>query len=201
MITSDNTTRNHTWWQQLNEQWQMAFNQAVLNRPANTEMPPDDGLELIRNAPALRFAGPTAPYPNMQFELTELSGLKDLDKLEILVVTYHQISNLDEILHLKQLKSLFINNNQISYLDGVDRLKNLEELYIQDNRIRSLAPLANLTGCHTIYCTRNLITSLDGIGEQHNTTLKKFHYLPNDGLSDALVIRFENSVGVRCLKG
>ena len=79
------------WWDSLESQWKKAFNEAVLgngpieNRPTRTEM------ESIHSAPAFRFAGPRAPYPNMSFELSNMTGLEKLDQVETLVVTFHSI--------------------------------------------------------------------------------------------------------------
>ena len=84
-------------------------------------------------APALRFAGPSAPYPNMNFELTNVSGVKDLRNLETLVVIHHQIEDISELSALKQLKHLFVYDNNISSLSGIEELTNLEILYVQDN--------------------------------------------------------------------
>lgn len=94
-----------TWWQQLEPQWKQAFAVTVFQ---HTNEPTPDELAQLYAAPALRFAGPSAPYPNMNFELTNVSGLKDLHNLETLVVIHHQIEDISELSALKQLKHLFV---------------------------------------------------------------------------------------------
>jgi len=164
-------------------------------------MPPADTLELIWTAPALRFAGPSAPYPNMSFELSDISGLLGLKQLQIVVVIHQQLSDLSGIAVLKNLKSLFVLNNRISSLDDLESLVQLEELYCQNNFIRSLLPLHNLTKLRTLYCSDNQLTNLEGIGEQHAAALEKFICLPNKGIPHPDIVRFELSVGVRCQRG
>lgn len=183
----------------MSPSWKKAFNEVFLRRSSEEEMPLE-AVHALHHAPALRFAGPTAPYPNMNVELSDLSGLMSLKNLEILVVTFHQITSLEMLSELPQLKSLFLNNNRIQLLDGVESLVNLDELYVNVNDITSLKPLERLTNLHTLYCNHNRISSLEGIGQAHTSRLKNFFCLPNDGLSDAQCIKFEQNMGIRCGK-
>ena len=102
---------------------------------------------------------------------------------------------------MKTLRSLFVYNNQISALDGIENLVDLKEVYFHGNQIASLLPLQKLTNLHTIYCAYNQINTLDGIGEQHADHLENFYCLPNPNLKDAVAMRFEREVGIRCKKG
>lgn len=187
------------WWFGLSSPWKKAFNEAYYQR-SSEEMLPDDVLHGIWNAPALRFAGPTALHPNMSFELEDLSGVAALTKITILVVVHQAIASLDPVANWLHLESLFVFNNRIADLGGLARMSNLKELYCQNNPVESLQPLANLTNLHTIYCNYTQISSLEGIGEQHADTLKNFVCLPNDNLRDREVMRFEREVGIRCAK-
>lgn len=189
------------WWMHLSPAWQMAFNEAILLRGSITDLPDDDALEQLHQQNVLRFAGPTAFYPNMRFELDDLSGLSELKNVEILVVISHQIKSLAPIGQLTRLRSLFVNNNQITSLEGIEALAgSLEEFYFNVNQVESLLPLQNFIKLHTIYCTANKISKLEGIGEQH-TVLEKFYCLPNEGLNQREVMRFERDESIRCLKG
>jgi len=188
------------WWKQLSPAWKKAYNEVLLKRSSEEELP-EPMLLQIHFAPALRFAGPSAPYPNMSFELNDLSGIAALQKLEILVATHQNIDNLSIVAQLPQLKSLFVNNNRISSLNGVEAIHGLQELYINFNNVSSLKPLESLTQLHTVYCNYNYLNSLEGIGEQHAQNMKQFFCMPNEGLSDALCLKFENQFGIRCKKG
>ena len=190
------------WWDALESQWKKAFNEAVLgngpieNRPTRTEM------ESIHQAVALRFAGPTAPYPNMTFELTNLSGLAQLDKVETLVVIFHpQIGRLDSLSHMKELTGLFVNNCQLQSLEGIEELLNLQLLYVSTNEIKDIKPIKKLTNLKDFQFPYNKVTSLEGITNKHVSKMKNFVCLPNDDLPDRDIIRVENRLGIRCKRG
>lgn len=187
------------WWFRLSSPWKKAFNEAYYRR-SNEEMLPDEVLHNIWNAPALRFAGPTALHPNMTFELEDLSGIAELTKVTILVVAHNAITTLDPIAHWLHLESLFVFNNRLTDINAVSRLTNLKEIYLQNNDVESLKPLEHITGLHTIYCNYTKISSLEGIGEQHADNLRRFICLPNDNLRDREIMRFEREVGIRCSK-
>ncbi len=188
-----------TWWNGLNDPWKQAFNEVALRR-SSTEPLGDEMLLTVFNSANHRFAGPSAPYPNMTFELEDMSGLIGLPSTEIVVVIFHKLTHLRAVSGLKNVRSLFVYNNQISSLEGIEALTDLKELYCNVNQIDSLKPLEGLTDLHTLYCNYNLISNLDGIGEQHADTLENFYCLPNPNLKDSVAMRFEREVGIRCKK-
>lgn len=192
------TTQKEEWWQGLEPQWQKAFNQVMLQKGATTEMPDEAGLAIIFEHKFLRFAGPGAPYPNMDFELTNLSGLAAFDEAEMVSVTFHNISDLNGITELGNIKSLFLNNNQITNIEGIQKLTNLAEIYIQDNQIESLIPIENLINLKALYCSNNSLTSFEGLTEDHSDNLRTFVCLPNDGVKQREIIRVENTLGIKC---
>lgn len=189
------------WWATLSSAWKSAYNEAILNRPPGTEAPPADMLQMLATTRVLRFAGPGAPYPNMSAGLSDLSGLAAMRQLEILVVSHQAIHSLKDLGHLKNLKSLFIFDNQIDSLQGIESLTQLQELYCQNNFIRSLEPVSALINLHTFYCSGNQIASLQGISARHADKMDRFVCLPNQGLRDPEILRFEREVGIRCLRG
>jgi Leucine-rich repeat (LRR) protein len=184
---------NH-WWHTLESQWKKAFNEAVLNKGNSLTAPTTTELETLWYSPALRFAGPTAPFPNMSFELTNLSGVQRLKHAFILVVIHHQLKHIDEVAKLTQLRSLFVYDNQIQNIKGIQNLHQLEEFYFHENEVSSITPLQNLTRLKTLYCHSNHIKSLEGI------TREQFYCLPNKGISSREVIKTEQDLYIRCLK-
>lgn len=184
------------WWKQLSDPWKQAFNEVMLQRSSIEDLPLVT-LHHLWNSPALRFAGPTAPYPNMSFELDNLDGVLALKKVQILVISYQRLRGIEDIQHLPQLKSLFVFDNEIQRLAGVEKLLDLEEFYFQGNQVDSLVPLSNLSKLHTIYCSDNLFASLEGIGIQHKA-LKQLICTPNPNLPHAEVLRIEQELGIRC---
>ncbi len=199
-LTDDQISQLQSWWATLSDPWKHSFNEVMLRR-STIDMPEPEGLYSIQQCQTLRLAGPTAPYPNMTWELEDLSGIRDLPNLSILIVIFHKLSSITELSNPNQISSLFLHNNQITSLDGLEAMVNLQEIYFNVNQVHSLQPLANLTNLHTIYCNYNLVSSLAGIGIQHQPKLKNFICLPNDLLPESEVIMMEREIGIRCKKG
>ena len=173
----------------------MAFQATVLG---HKNVPHDDEMQKIGLLNILRMAGPTAPYPNMTFELTNLSGIVQLTNLEIVVVVNHQLKSLKVLAFLTKIKNLFVFNNQIANLEGVENLSQLEQFYCHVNQINSLKPLQNLKNIKEVYANYNELTSLDGLTKHHSDTLKTFFCLPNDKLPHKEIIRVEHKLGIKC---
>lgn len=184
-----------TWWHQLSPQWKQAFAETCFY---HTNEPAPGELAQVFAAPALRFAGPSAPYPNMSFELEDLTGLTALTQLEVLVVIFHRIENIEPLNNLTSLKSLFLYNNSITSLSGIESLTNLEQLYVQWNAIDSLKPLTSLTRLKEIYIHDNKIASFDGITADHAETLEQFFCKPNENLKKKDLVILESTLGIRC---
>ncbi|HUC79989.1 MAG TPA: leucine-rich repeat domain-containing protein [Flavisolibacter sp.] len=183
------------WWRQLSQQWKNTFAETCFghtNEPTPTE------LAQLFAAPALRFAGPRAPFPNMSFALTDLSGISHLTNLEVLVVIHHELEAIEEVKNLAKLKALFLLDNKISSLQGIENLKGLEQLYVQINRIESLQPVEGLTNLKDLFVQNNKLTSLQGLTEQHADKLHMFVCKPNDGLSPKELMRVERELYIRC---
>lgn len=184
-----------SWWASLELQWKNAFSMTVFKQP---EEPAVADIEQFYTATALRLAGPRAPFPNMSFELTNLSGIVQLDQLEVLVVTHHQIKTINALRSLKRLKALFLFNNQIESLNGIEQLTNLEQLYVQYNHIHSLEPVTQLTRLKELYVHNNEITTLSGLTEAHADQLTQFFCGPNARLKQKELLDVEHQLGIRC---
>lgn len=191
-----NTGLGHQWWDSLEPQWRKAFREIGMYADGSDSI--DEQLKDLTEIRVLRLAGPEAPFPNLSFELTNLSGLRDLHQLQTLIVFDHQIADLKEISNLTALTALFLNNNQIQSLEGVESLTLLESLYVQNNKIRDLWPLRGLKNLKEVYVRDNELTTLEGLREYHSDTLKTFVCLPNEKLPQREIIRVENQLGIRC---
>lgn len=196
---TDNKSQHLQWWNQLADAWKMAFNETLFKNKTK-DTPTTAQLQSIWDLTVLRIAGPTAVFPNMSFELNDLSGLRDLVNLEILVVVNQNLESFEEIAGLTSLHSLFLFSNRIKVLRGVEKLRGLKKLYINDNFVTTLQALSNLTNLESLHCANNKITSLKGIGKQHKE-LKEFFCIPNEGIWQSEIIRFETETHIRCLKG
>jgi Leucine-rich repeat (LRR) protein len=187
-------TNPSIWWESLSSKWQQAFSHAVIQK----EKPSEEDLQNICNMTVLRLAGPTAPHSNCPVELTDLSGVRELKNLEMLVITHHAIESVEEISGLTNLKSLFLFNNLISSLKGIENLHQLEMLYVNSNELRSIKEIEQLTNLKELYVSDNRLTSLEGLTEQHADHLERFVCLPNKELKQKNIIYAERELGIMC---
>lgn len=192
---ADTHAKRFRWWLELEPQWRVAFGFAFFGHP---NPPSAEELENLWQTPVLRFAGPRAPYPNMNFELTNGSGLAGMSNLEILVLTNHRLERITEVADMPQLKSLFVNNNALQSLHGIEKLTQLEQLYAQINQLESIEPIRDLIKLREVYVSLNPLKTLDGLTRKHVTALKQFFCLPNDRLTDREIMQVERKIGIRC---
>ena len=189
------TLDHQDWWKQLEPQWQEAFGLPVLG---HSNEPNSHELDMLFNMQTLRLVGPTAPFPNMQYELTNLKGIRHLRKMTILIITHHKIIQTRLLSNLPDLKSLFLFNNSIIGLEGIESLTKLEQLYVQCNQISSIKPLEQLINLREVYINDNRIASLDGLTEKHSDKLNLFVCRPNEQLKQKEIIRVERELGIIC---
>ena len=189
------SSTNQQWWESLSPQWQQAFSLSVLQKHSP---PTEEDLEGILQLPVLRLAGPTAPHPNCNFELTDLSGITALKNLQILIVSHHSLNGIEEVAGLTTLKSLFVFNNQIRSLKGVEELFQLEQLYVNSNELDSIKEVALLPNLLELYVNDNRLSSLEGLTEAHADTLTKFVCMPNHLLKPKERLRVERDLGILC---
>jgi len=194
----DTVAKRKSWWDALESQWKIAFNQTVL-RKGKECLPTDEEIKFILESPTLRIVGPRAMHPSIDFELTNLSGIRHLTNLTLLVLSQNALTNLEGIEHLVNLKTLIVDCNQLTHLKTLWYLPQLEKLYCNANHIVDLHPIANLTNLELINCSYNALTNLDGILMEHTNTLKKFYCLPNGKISRAEIDRVE-VMGILCKK-
>ena len=183
--TPDEVKRARKWWDQLEMQWKMAYNEAVFGKGPTLEPPSDDHLMLLLvGVDVLRFAGPLAPNPNVTTPLTNLSGLIPLYNLSYLSITHMELTSIAELKHFTKLQHLFIVNNKIKSLKGIENLTGLINLYAQSNELEHIDEVKKLTKLENFYCSYNKLKNLNGITEKHEENLRGFYPLPNETLRD-----------------
>ena len=187
------------WWNELEPQWKKAHNMAILQQQP-THQPSDDELLSILNVSAVRYVGPSGTHPNLNFTLTNLSGLKHLTDLSIVIATHHHLTGLEGIEHLRKLEKLFVNNNRLKEIKTIGYLSQVTELYCQSNELKNLCPVDTLHSLKVLYCCDNELRSFKGITSAHAKNLTQFVGLPNDRVSNTEVRRLELA-GIRCERG
>lgn len=199
--TPEEVLRAKKWWNDLEAQWKMVYNEALLGKGPVLAPPSDDELMmLVLGVTSIRIAGPLAVNPNTSIILTNLSGLIPLYNLTYLSISNMKITNLLELKRHTKLEYLFVYDNKLTSLSGIEGMQNLKELYFQNNEISDLSPIKGLTKLETIYATDNTFDKINGITTQHEN-IKNFYVMPNPNLRDREVIRVQNEIGILCKKG
>lgn len=92
--------------------------------------------------------------------ITELSFLKSLKKIEHLILTDNKIKSLDILAQMNHLETLDISFNQVSDLEPLSSLRNLRSINAESNQIESLTPLKNLNMLEEAVFDNNRISDL-----------------------------------------
>ncbi|HMQ49845.1 MAG TPA: hypothetical protein PKA00_20520 [Saprospiraceae bacterium] len=194
--------RAKKWWQDLEGQWKMAYNEALFGNGPTLEPPHDDALMvLLIGVDTIRLAGPTAIHPNTSVKLTTLNGLIPLYQLRYLSITNMQFENLKPLYRHTKLQHLFVYENDLKSIEGVENMLELEDFYFQQNQVSDLSPVRKLTKLQTLYASNNSFERINGLTPEHGDKLKRFHITPNDQLPDREIIRVQNELGIICRKG
>lgn len=196
--TTQTVAGRRLWWENLESQWQTAFMEAVLSKYDPEAEPTDNELAQLWKTSVFRFAGPEGAYANMSIELTNLSGIRGMTQLEVLIVTHHKIRSLRELSDMVRLKSLYAYNNALENLEGLESLLLLEQLLIHSNRIADLTPLRRLCNLRDLYAYDNPLRSFEGLCRDHALKLKQFYALPNPQVLQSEVVRVKKELGIRC---
>lgn len=146
----DTEEKRLQWWMDLEPQWQRAFSEAVFKEKKAHYSPSDVELSFLFDLEQLLLCGNgdfsyRNNSPDINFQLTNLSGIKNLTKLRCLEVDYNGlIDSLEPLQHLVNLQTLWADNNSISDLSPLMGLQNLTDICIWNNQITTLEPLAGL---------------------------------------------------------
>jgi len=133
------------WWNQLDENWQKVFKDAI----GIKLKPIDSDLEEIVNLQKLNCRSN---------KISDLEPLRALTNLQVLDCSFNEISDLEPLRALTKLQVLNCWNNQISDLEPLRALTNLQVLNCGGNQISDLEPLRALTNLQELFCHKNQIS-------------------------------------------
>jgi len=134
------------WWNSLEINWKLFFNEKIFRIGAITDMPDMDGLERLLS---LSYVNCSKHYSYVKetktrYEINNLSGIKDITTINTLDCSFNSISKLDPISGHKNLLKLICNNNKIQSLESISLLSNLTHLECNNNNFTSLKGLETL---------------------------------------------------------
>ena len=146
----DTQEERSAWWNSLEYQWKLTFNK-LLGVGKTTKRPKDIYLQGLLKRTTLFLYG---------YELTNISGLRQLDHLENINCSYNKITSLKGIENLVNLKELKLSDNRIESLWRIKNLTKLEYLRADFNDLQDLRGLERLQNLKRVYVKRNFITSI-----------------------------------------
>lgn len=158
VVVEATRTELENWWYNLEEQWQVAFNQGVLNRGENPSMPDEDQLRSLFKRKKIDIVGNGILFfglNQLSIKLTNLSGLKELSQIEDLNISGHDLRDLSGIEHFNDLEFLNCTSNQITTIKHIEHLINLKSLNFQDNSLFNLQGVEKLTELNYLNCLYN----------------------------------------------
>lgn len=112
-------------------------------------------------------------------QIVDISPLKDLSNLEVLILYGNQISNIEGLKYLKNLKVLDLGFNQISKIEGLEELNNIEDLNLSRNEINMINGISHLYKLRALDLSNNNISKIEGIEGLSNL---KMVYMPYNNI-------------------
>ena len=134
-----NTFEIVNWWNTLSEEWHsIAYSRMELSNPITKEQ-----LHVIISIKSVDLA-------NMA-NITDLSPLRMLYRLETLNVEGCSINNIEALNTLHNLKKLNIDNTKVNSLEPLSNNTNLKYLHCENTEITDLSPLKSNNGLEIVY--------------------------------------------------
>ena len=183
----DTPEKRLEWWLDLEPQWRLAFTEAMFMRKnsksKNNYRPTDEELIFLFEQKKLYICG-TGQFknrnnqPDITFQLTNLSGVKNLTNLTRIECDFNgQISSLEPLRHLVNLEVLWADNNKIVDLSPLMELPKLARLCVWNNQITSIEPVLSMISLYELtiglYNQGNPVETLAPL--KYATNLKSLH--------------------------
>jgi len=198
----DTPEKRREWWLDLEPQWRLAFSEAMFmqrkSKGKKDFQPTDEELVFLFENKKLYVCG-TGKFknrnnqPDISFQLTNLSGVKNLTNLTRIECDFNgQITSLEPLRHLVSLNVLWADNNKITDLSPLMELPNLERICIWNNQIKSIEPVLSMISLYELtiglYNQGNPVETLAPL--KYAINLKSLHlgrvdYVGLDELDDA----------------
>ncbi|MCB0574146.1 MAG: leucine-rich repeat domain-containing protein, partial [Saprospiraceae bacterium] len=132
-----------------------------INKVSQNQGPPNiiRSLKYLNRARSLKYL--ILSNSDVDWNISNLSPLSDLEFLEHLYCQGNQIADLSPISELKKLKVIHLYHTQITNLLALKNLTNLQLLHIQRTNISDLSPLLNLHDLRYLYCLNTQVSDLN----------------------------------------
>lgn len=124
--------------------------------------------------------------------ITDLTPIKDLKKLETLVLKNNQagstkLSDISPIKNITSLKDIAMEENAIENIEALSRLTNLEKLALSGNIVQDLEPLKNLTNIKKLLLNKCVIKDISPL--ERLTKMEDMLWLGNNQITDISALK------------
>lgn len=180
-LISDKDLTN--WWRSLSDEWQMALNKAFFSRKEITTKPSNEELQRLLKTENIEIIGERiffGGFTRLTFKLSDLSGLKELQFLESINLSGHNIVETNGLGHLKNLKSLNLTSNNLTTIGQSSAFKNVSTLIIRDNLLMTLDGLEQFKNLEFLDISNNEnLISLQALDSLEKLEVLQVGYAPN----------------------
>ena len=125
----------------------------------------------IADLTGLEYALNLRTFECTHSQISDLSPLAGLDKLENLAFNTNQISDLSPLAGLSNLRSLNLHDNEISDISALAGLSNLEMLDVHANQISDASAVSGLSSLETLILEGNQISDISPLSGLSNLRL------------------------------
>jgi len=134
------------WWNSLEINWKLFFNEKIFKIGAIIDIPDLDGLERLLSLSYINCSKHSSyvKETKTRYDINNLNGIKEIQSISTLDCSFNNITKLDPISGHKNLVKLIYNNNKIQTLESISLLSNLTHLECNNNNFTSLKGIENL---------------------------------------------------------
>lgn len=123
--------------------------------------------------------------------LTDASGVSELNNLETLYLYSNQLVNVPKLDSLTKLETIVFRDNRITEIPSLNNLKNLQDVFFDNNQISSVPSFKELENLRYVNLTNNQITDISNLKDCICGAL----YLDDNPISDiSPMAQIENNV-------
>jgi cold shock CspA family protein/uncharacterized small protein (DUF1192 family) len=171
------------WWRSLTNEWQMAFNKAFFADGEVTNLPSPEDLKSLLGTENIEIIGERilfGGFKRLTFKLSDLSGLKELQFIESINLSGHNISNINGLNHLVNLKILNLTSNNLTEIGYSSTFKSVTSLIVRDNLFENLDGLERFENLEFLDISDNAnLQSLSVLDKLEKLAILRIGYAPN----------------------
>jgi cold shock CspA family protein/uncharacterized small protein (DUF1192 family) len=171
------------WWRGLTNEWQMAFNQVFFTRGEVTNLPSPEELKSLLATEKIEIIGERilfGGFKRLTFKLSDFSGLTELQFIESVNLSGHNISNTNGLNHLNHLKVLNLTGNNLTQIGYSAAFKSVTSLIVRDNLLANLEGLEIFENLEFLDISDNAnLVSLSVLDKLEKLAVLRIGFAPN----------------------